>query len=108
MFDTQHQHVTARDVEQLTQDEGTSGYAIAVYVDPSRKWHIPDVPVAYDPWWWLKNSPVEGLQQLLRQQGEAAQIASLIDSSTAITSARAPVDGAARPVRGEREELAAH
>ena len=78
-----------RDVEQLTQDGGTSGYAIAVYVEPSRKWHIPDVPRAYDPWWWLKNSPVEGLQQLIRQQGEAAQITSLIDSSTAITSSRA-------------------
>jgi hypothetical protein len=89
VFDTQHQHVTAWDIEQLTQDEGTSGYAIAVYVDPSRNWHIPDVPRAYDPWWWLKNSPVEGLQQLMRQQGEAAQIASLIDSSTAITSPRA-------------------
>jgi hypothetical protein len=89
VFDTEQQHVTAWDVEQLTQDEGTSGYAVAVYVDPTRRrWHIPDVPVAYDPWWWLKNSPVEGIQQLIREQGEAAQIASLIDASQAITSQR--------------------
>jgi hypothetical protein len=89
VFDTTHQHITAWDQEQLTQDEGTTGYAVAVYVDPSRRFHIPDVPRAYDPWWWLKNSPVEGLQQLIREQGEAAQIASLIDASEAITSPRA-------------------
>jgi hypothetical protein len=46
-------------------------------------------PAAYDPSWWLKNSPVEDLQQLIRQQGEAAQIACLVHSSTAITSPRA-------------------
>jgi len=90
VFDSTNQHVTAWDSEQLTQNEDTSGYAVAVYIDPSRKkWHFPKVPVAYDPWWWLKNSPVEGIQQLIREQGEAAQIASLIDASTAITSPRA-------------------
>jgi hypothetical protein len=90
VFDTNHQHVTSGDVEQLTQDGDTSGYAVAVYVDPTHKpWHIPRVPVAYDPWWWLKNSPVEGIQQLIREQGEAAQITSLIDASTAITSPQA-------------------
>jgi hypothetical protein len=90
VFDIQHQHITAYNVEQLTQDEGTSGYAVAVYVDPTRTgWHIPQVPWAYDPWWWLKNSPVEGIQQLIREQGEAAQIASLIDASQAITSPQA-------------------
>lgn len=89
VFDTQHQHVTTYDVEQLTQDEGTSGYAVAVYVDPTRRGKIPQAPWAYDPWWWLKNSPVEGIQQLIREQGEAAQIASLIDASQAITSPHA-------------------
>lgn len=89
VFDPGHQHVTPMDVEQLTEDQNTTGYAVAVYVDPSRRrWRFPDVPVAYDPWWWLKNSPVEGLQQLIREQGEAAQIASLIDASKAITSPR--------------------
>jgi hypothetical protein len=58
VFDSTNQHVTGWDPEQLTQNEDTSGYAIAVYIDPTRKkWHIPDVPVAYDRWWWLKNSP---------------------------------------------------
>jgi hypothetical protein len=91
VFDTQHQHITAYDVEQLTQDEDTSGYAIAVYLDPSRqprRPHFPDDRL-YDPWWWLKNSPVEGIQQLIREQGEAAQITSLIDASKAITSPHA-------------------
>jgi hypothetical protein len=89
VFDSTHEHVTAWNAEQLTQDEDTAGYAVAVYVDPTRRrFRIPDVPVAYDPWWWLKNSPVEGIQQLIRVQGEAAQIASLIDASKAITSPR--------------------
>jgi hypothetical protein len=90
LFDPQHQHVTTTDVEQLTQDLGTSGYAIAVYVDPTHQpWRRPDVPVAYDPWWWLKNSPVEGIQVLIAEQGEAAQITSLIDASEAMTSPQA-------------------
>lgn len=94
VFDTSHQHIASGDVEQLTQDVDTSGYAIAVYVDPTRQPHRPSRQyVAYDPWWWLKNSPVEGIQQLIREQGEAAQITSLIDASQAITSraARAQV-----------------
>jgi hypothetical protein len=47
------------------------------------------VPVAYDPWWWLKNSPVEIFQEQIRMQGEAAQIASLIEASIAVSSPRA-------------------
>ena len=87
VFDTGHQHVSAN---QVTQDEQTSGYAIAVYKQPtSPHWKWPDVPWAYDPWWWLKNSPVEGVQQVIREQGEAAQITTLIDLSTAISSPRA-------------------
>jgi hypothetical protein len=88
VFDSSHQHITFGNPEQLTQDEDTSGYAIAVYVDPSRRppHRLPRQYVAYDPWWWLKNSPVEGIQQLIREQGEAAQITSLIDASQAITS----------------------
>jgi hypothetical protein len=90
VFDSHHQHIAAGDIEQLTQDVDTSGYAIAVYVDPTRQPHKPPRQyVAYDPWWWLKNSPVEGIQQLIREQGEAAQIASLIDASSAITSPQA-------------------
>lgn len=91
LFDSSHQHVTIGDPEQLTQDVDTSGYAVAVYVDPARRRHhkFPRVPIAYDPWWWLKNSPVEGIQQLIREQGEAAQIASLIDASRAITTPHA-------------------
>ena len=90
VFDSKHQHVTYGDIEQLTQDVDTSGYAIAVYVDPTRQPHKPPRQyVAYDPWWWLKNSPVEGIQQLIREQGEAAQITTLIDASQAITSPRA-------------------
>jgi hypothetical protein len=87
VFDTQHQHITTLDIEQLTQDEDTTGYAVAVYLDPTRqpRKRFPDERL-YDPWWWLKNSPVEGIQQLIREQGDAAQIASLIDASTAITS----------------------
>lgn len=82
-------HVDPSDAERVTQAEGSSGYAIAVYGDPSRlHWKLPTVPVAYDPWWWLKNSPVEIFQHQLRVQGEAAQIASLIDASTAISSRR--------------------
>lgn len=87
VFDTSHQHITVSDREQLTQDEDTTGYAIAVYLDPTRQPHKrPPYYVAYDPWWWLKNSPVEGIQQLIREQGEAAQVTSLIDASQAITS----------------------
>jgi hypothetical protein len=74
--------------EQVTTAAGKSGYAIAVYGQPSRG-KLPNVPVAYDPWWWLKNSPVESFQQQIRVQGEAAQVASLIDASTAISSRRA-------------------
>jgi hypothetical protein len=89
VLDSSHQHVTFGDIEQLTQDEDTTGYAIAVYLDPTRQPHKPPRQyVAYDPWWWLKNSPVEGIRQLIREQGEAAQIASLIDASKAITSPR--------------------
>ena len=89
VLDSSHQHVMFGDIEQLTQDEDTTGYAIAVYLDPTRQPHKPPRQyVAYDPWWWLKNSPVEGIRQLIREQGEAAQIASLIDASMAITSQR--------------------
>ena len=95
IFDSADQHVTAWDAEQLTQDEDTSGFAVAVYLDPTRQPHKPPSSNdrLYDPWWWLKNSPVEGIQQLIRQQGEAAQITTLIDASRAITSpsARAKV-----------------
>lgn len=90
VFDTHLQHVASGDPEQLTQDEDTSGYAIAVYVDPTHQPHKPPpYYVAYDPWWWLKNSPVEGIRQLIREQGEAAQIARLIDASQVITSPQA-------------------
>jgi hypothetical protein len=90
VFDSNHQHVAFGNPEQLTQDEDTSGYAIAVYVDPTRRppHKRPRQYVAYDPWWWLKNSPVEGIRELIREQGEAAQITSLIDASQAITSPR--------------------
>ena len=91
VFDTNHQHIATHNIEQVTQDMDTSGYAIAVYLDPSRqprRPHFPDDRL-YDPWWWLKNSPVEGIQQLIKEQGEAAQITSLIDASRAITSPHA-------------------
>jgi hypothetical protein len=83
-------HVDMFNQEQVTEAENSSGYAIAVYVDPTRKkWNRPQVPAAYDPWWWLKNSPVESFQQQIRVQGEAAQIASLIDASTAMSRSHA-------------------
>ncbi len=49
VFDTQHQHVTTYDVEQLTPDEGTSGYAVAVYVDPTRRGEDPAGPMGVRP-----------------------------------------------------------
>lgn len=82
-------HIDAYNQEQVTTSEGANGYALAMYRHPSRTWKLPTVPIAYDPWWWLKNSPVESFQQQIRVQGEAAQIASLIDASTAMSSARA-------------------
>jgi hypothetical protein len=82
-------HVDAYDPEQVTVAEGASGYALAVYAQPSSHRKIPDTPVAYDPWWWLKNSPVEVFQQQIRTQGQAAQVASLIDASSAVSSPRA-------------------
>lgn len=88
VFDSSHQHVVGG---QVTQDVDTGGYAVAVYLDPTRQPHkIPNVnDRLYDPWWWLKNSPVEGVQQLIKEQGEAAQITTLIDASQAITSRHA-------------------
>ena len=87
VFDASTQHVSSREV---TQDESTSGYAVAVYKAPTAtRWKLPDVPWAYDPWWWLKNSPVEGIQQVIRTQGEAAQITTLIDASMAVSNPRA-------------------
>lgn len=84
-----HTHVDGVDTEQVSQDESTSGYAIAVYSEPTHVRGPGRQYYAYDPWWWLKNSPVELVGQVMRQQGEAAQVATLIDASAAITSPRA-------------------
>lgn len=82
-------HVDGQNPERVSTPEGQSGYALAVYRQPSQPpWKLPQVPVAYDPWWWLKNSPVESFQSQIRAQGEAAQVASLIDASTALSSSR--------------------
>jgi hypothetical protein len=72
--------------QEVTQDEGTSGLAIAVYHHP--RFRRPRDFVAYDPFWWLKNSPVEVLQEVMRGQSEASQIASLIDLTTAVSNRR--------------------
>jgi len=72
--------------QEVTQDEGTGGLAIAVYHHP--RFRRPRDYVAYDPFWWLKNSPVEVLQQVMRRQSEASQIASLIDLTTEVSNRR--------------------
>ena len=62
-------------------------HAFAVYRRPGR-FKIPWVPPNYDPWWWLKNSPVEfvaNVREILAAQPEVSQIATLLDISSAIS-----------------------
>jgi len=82
-------HVSLSDQEQVTQDQGTTGVAVAVYREPDKSHgRLPGQYYAYDPWWWLKNSPVEISQTILSQQSELTQIATLIDLSSAISNQR--------------------
>lgn len=78
-------HVTAHD--EVTQDRNTTGTAFAVYRRPGLA-KPPRGPVAYDPFWWLKNSPVElveAVRALLAAQSEVGQIATLLDAVSAMT-----------------------
>lgn len=82
-------HVGGTDHDQVTEDQSQSGVAVAVYREPDRPgWRLGRQYVAYDPWWWLKNSPVEVERTILSQQSEATQIASLIDLSSAVSNQR--------------------
>jgi hypothetical protein len=75
--------------EQVTEDQGKSGVAVAVYREPgSPGWRLGRQYVAYDPFWWLKNSPVEVERTILGLQSEATQISSLIDLSSAVSDQR--------------------
>jgi hypothetical protein len=72
---------------EVSQALNTSGTAFAVYRRPGLG-RPPRGPVAYDPWWWLKNSPVEfveGLRAVLSAQSEVGQLATLLDASAAVT-----------------------
>ena len=76
---------------EVTLQRGNSGTAFAIYRRPGTT--RPKFPheELYDPWWWLKNSPVESVQELLGAQSEVSQIATLIDFSAAISDARTRV-----------------
>jgi len=72
--------------DEVTQDQGGSGVAMAVYRDP--EWRPPDGPTAYDPFWWLKNSPVEVAKLVARHYSEVSQITTLIDFSSVVANGR--------------------
>jgi hypothetical protein len=72
--------------DEVTEAQGGSGIAVAVYREPD--WRVPDVPVAYDPWWWLKNSPVEIAKVIAQHQSEVGQITTLIDFSSSVSNRR--------------------
>ena len=77
-----HTHVSSADRHTVTQAADTSGIAFAVYKQPSAV-HISRVegPVR----WFDTGDPAPRIQQILREQPEIGQIASLINYSAVIS-----------------------
>lgn len=83
----EHTHLSPTDRWQVTQDEGTSGYAFAIYRQPSGRvppW-VAEGPVR----WFDMGDPAPRVQESLRQQSELSQITSLIDYSSVVSDQRA-------------------
>jgi hypothetical protein len=81
-----HTHVSPTDRWTVTQDSDTSGIAFAVYKHPSAV-HVPRTPVEGPVRWFDRGDPAPRIQQILREQSELGQIASLIDYSAVIADA---------------------
>lgn len=85
-----HTHVSPTDRWTVTQDADTSGIAFAIYKQPSGV-HGPRTPVEGPVRWFDRGDPAPRIQQILREQSELRQIASLIEYSAVIADARTRV-----------------
>ena len=79
----EHTHLSPTDRWQVTQDQGTSGYAFAIYKRPGAR--VPSTVVEGPVRWFDMGDPAPRIQEILRQQSELSQITSLIEYSSVIS-----------------------